>query len=133
MTTLYKKVGRKYVPYSQSFADYEMAIPVGSFMLVYAYQDGGKKYSYKVKPDTAGFEAAAMIAEHSICEAIHEKSKYDCDTGKVKRYTKKQLAIIKEFRAKMIATGGLMPTWWTTKASYEIAAAAIDAVRNYKP
>jgi hypothetical protein len=132
MTTLYKKVGRKYVPFAERIGDYELTIPVGSFVLIYAYTNGGRRYTYKVKPDTAGFEAAAMIAEHSICEAIHEKAKYDCDK-KSMPYTKKQLAIIKEFREKMIEAGGLMPMWWTSKASYEIAGAAIDAVRNYKP
>jgi hypothetical protein len=131
VTTLYKKEGRKYVPYAERLGDYELTIPVGSFVLSYAYANGGKRYSYNVKPDTAGFEAAAMIAQNSICEAIHEKSKYDCDKKSIP-YTKKQLAIIKEFREKMIEAGGLMPMWWTSKASYEIAEAAIDAVRNYK-
>jgi hypothetical protein len=133
MTTLYKKVGRKYVPHRESFLDSELTIPVGSFVMAYAYTGGGKKYSYEVKPDTAGFVAAAMIAQHSIVEAINEKNRYRPDAAKSTPYTKEQRALVEEFSEKMRATGALLPDWWTTNASYEIADAAIDAVRNYKP
>ena len=48
-------------------------------------------------------------------------------------YTKKQLAIIERYRAEMAAAGGMFPIWWQHKSSTEIAQAAIEAVRGYKP
>lgn len=128
---LYKKVGRKYVPQCRVF-DFEHAMPVGSFMLVYAYTDGGKQYEYAVTPDTASFVAAAMIAKKAMREAIQEKSEYRPDTRGT-ALTKKQAAILLEYRQKMRDAGGNMPSWWSSSSSSELADAAINAVKDYKP
>jgi hypothetical protein len=71
---LYRKVGRKYVPaYSLSEWSYDKdMMPVGSFRLVHAYSDGGRRYAYEVTPDTAGWVAAATLAVHAMTEAIHK-------------------------------------------------------------
>jgi hypothetical protein len=127
---LYRKVGRKYVPARQTFDDYAPMIPVGSFVLTYAYTEGGRSYTYDVKPDTAGFVAAAKIAQHAMEEAIREKCKYKPEHVK---WTKKQQAIMEDFQKQMQAAGGNIPTWWTSASGYEIAQAGIDAVQNYKP
>jgi hypothetical protein len=129
---LYKKVGKKYVPQSRVF-DFEHAMPVGSFMLVYAYTDGGSQYEYAVTPDTASFVAAAMVAQKAIEDVIRDKSEYKPDPAHIKKFTKKQADIVIDFRKAMREVGGNMPTWWTQSSSHEISKAAIDAVRNYKP
>ena len=129
-TPLYKKVGRKYVPvsaYWNTFDNHDQ-MQVESFRLTYAYADGGKRYEYDVAPDTAGFVAAALIAKHAICEAITESSRMR-PSGQIP-YTKKQLALIAQFRKDM---GGMMPTWWTENSSYAIADAAIEAVKGFRP
>lgn len=37
------------------------------------------------------------------------------------------------YRTEMAAAGGMFPSWWQHKSSTEIAQAAIEAVREYKP
>jgi hypothetical protein len=128
---LYKKVGRKYVPQNRIF-DFEHAMPVGSFMLVYASKDGSKQFEYEVKPDTASFVAAAMVAKGALIKVIRDKSEYKPD-GTTHRMTKKQIAILNEYRAKMLEAGGSMPTWWKASSDYDLADAAIKAVREYAP
>lgn len=128
---LYKKVGRKYVPQSRTF-DYETTQPVGSFMLTYAYTDGGRAYNYAVTPDTASFVAAAMVAQKALEQAIRDKSEYRPD-ARGTSLTKKQAAILLEYRKKMREAGGNMPSWWSSSSSYELSQFAIDAVRDYKP
>ena len=128
---LYKKVGRKYVPVRQTFAGYDSpTIPVGTFVLTYAYTDGGRSYTYDVTPDTASFVAAAKVAQKAMEEAIQEKCKYKPEHVK---WTTKQQAIMQDFQRQMFKAGGNMPTWWTSASGYEIAQAGIDAARDYKP
>ena len=128
--TLYKKVGRKYVPVSafwDCLGNHDQ-MQAGTFRLTYAYADGGKRYEYDVQPDTAGFVAAALIAKHAMCEAITEASRMR-PSGQIP-YTKKQLALIAQFRKDM---GGMMPVWWTENDGYAIADAAIEAVKGFRP
>ena len=126
--TLYKKVGRRYIPVSQRWDDYGIQIPVGSFVLVHAYKEGGRTYQYEVKPDNAGFLAAATIARNAMAEAIRDASIAKPSEGELKPYTKKQLAIIEKFRQDMAEAGGLVPVWWNHKAPQDIAEAGIKAV-----
>lgn len=128
--TLYRKVGRKYVPARLTFDDYAPSLKVGTFVLTYAYLDGGKSYTYDVTPDTASFVAASKIAQTAMEEAIQEKCKYKPEQVK---WTKKQKDIMADFQHQMFQSGGSMPTWWTSASGHEIAQAGIDAVRNYKP
>jgi hypothetical protein len=65
--TLYKRVGRKYIPVSAHWSDCngdQMA--TGTFRLTYAYADGGKRYEYEVTPDTAAAVAAMTIAKKAM-------------------------------------------------------------------
>jgi hypothetical protein len=129
--TRYKKVGRKYVPVAVDWNEYGGLIDsmnVGEFRLKYAYENGAGYYEYKVEPATAPFVAAAMIARLAMVDKIISFSKMR-PSGSTK-YTKSQIAAIAEFREKM---GGMFPSWWTENSAYEIADAAIDAVKNYKP
>lgn len=129
--TLYKKVGRKYVPYAIEWTDKD-TLKTGQFRLHYAYTDGGGMYFYDVKPDTAGFVAAAMVAHKAIEESIREASK-PRPSGETIHYTKKQLEIIKRYREEMMQAGGMLPEWWAHTRPWDIADAAINAVRNFKP
>lgn len=128
---LYKKVGRKYVPVRQTFGGYDSpTIPVGTFVITYAYTGGGRSYTYDVTPDTASFVAAAKVAQKAMEKAIQEKCKYKPEHVK---WTKKQRDIMADFQHQMFKAGGNMPTWWTSASGYEIAQTGIDAARNYKP
>lgn len=127
--TLYKKIGRKYVPVSVNWHyDYLDGMDTGTFRLIYAYGKGERTYAYNVTPATASFDAAAMVARVAMEEKIREMAKMRPQTPIP--YTKKQLKAIEKFREEM---GGMFPSWWTENASYEIAQAGIDAVRNYRP
>jgi len=128
--TLYKKVGRKYVPFDAYWDDCYKTdrMRVGTFRLAYAYQDGGRMYQYDVTPSTAPMVAAMMIAKKAMEEAINESSKNKPSLPA--HYTKRQLALIEQFKSDM---GGMYPSWWTENSSHEISNAAIKAVLEYKP
>ncbi len=128
---LYKKVGRRYVPveatwFIQSGID---RMDVGSFRLAYAYKDGATRYEYEVTPDTAAFSAAMMIAREAMEKAMLDAAKATPHTT-VKPYTKKQLALIKKFIADM---GDMRPAYWQVASPYQIAEAAMQAVKEHRP
>lgn len=127
---LYKKVGRKYVPvHARWYEDHGAEqMPVGTFKLIYAYQDGGRRYEYQVKPDTAGVMAAMMIARKAMEQAIIDKS--SMRPSGLQPYTKKQLEAIERFKAEM---GGMFPSHWQENSAYEISESAIKAVLEYRP
>ncbi len=128
--TLYKKVGRRYVPVAAKWYEDDRCdqMKTGAFRLTYAYNDGGRRYEYDVTPATAPVVAAMMIARVAIEEAITKASRME--PMSLRNYTKKQKAIIDEFREKM---GGMLPTYWTAKSAYKISEAAIKAVQEFKP
>ena len=128
--TLYKKVGRKYVPVSAHWAeDNRMnSMRVGTFRLTYAYADGARRYEYEVTPATAPTAAAMLIAKQAMCEAIREASRMRPQFAH--KYTTKQQAALARFREEM---GGMMPSWWIEGFDYTVADAAIKAVLEFKP
>lgn len=129
---LYRKVGRRYVPaYNVQSAYDKDFMTVGTWRMVYAYEAGGRRYHYNVKPDTAGFEAACMLAREAMERAIAEASKARPQLGQIP-YTKRQLALIEEYRQRMADAGIAVPTWWQHSSPHEISQAAIDAVKNWK-
>lgn len=131
--TLYRKVGRKYVPaYNIQSAYDKDFMKVGTWRMVYAYEAGGRRYHYDVKPDTAGFEAACMLARHAMEQAINEAAKANPQLGTVTPYyTKKQLKVIEDCRQRMAEAGILMPLHWQHSTAHEISQAAINAVKNW--
>ena len=128
---LYRKVGRKYVPVSAYWPEetHQNRQAVGTFRLIYAYADGGRRFEYDVTPATAPTVAAMMIAKHAMCEAIREASKTRPQGGMVK-FNKKQVALIKKFREDM---GSMYPEWWSEAHPHEVADAAIKAVMEFRP
>ena len=128
--TIYRKVGRKYIPaYSLAAWNYEGDLmPVGSFRLVHAYCDGGRRYAYDVTPDTAGW-VAATLAVHAMTEAIHKVNHYTIASGTP--WTKKQQAAIAQANAILEAAGIWSRRGWTTAAAHDVAKAGIDAVRQW--
>ena len=128
--TLYRKEGRKYIPVHARWyeADRVDFMKVGTFRLTYAYTDGGRRYEYDVTPAYAPAVAAMMVAKHAMREAIAEQAQMR-PSGVVK-YTKRQLALIKQFKHDM---GGMYPSHWTSSSPDEIANAAIQAVLEFKP
>ena len=129
--TLYRKVGRRYVPaYSLSEWSYDKDLmPVGSFRLVHAYSDGGRRYEYDVTPDTAAWVAAATLALHAMTEAIHKANKPTVASSTP--WTKKQQAAIAQANSILEAAGIWSRRGWTTAAAHDVAKAGIDAVRQW--
>lgn len=130
-TPLYVKQGRKYVLWGNTQrSDIEADVMrAGAFHLVWCPAPGEQRFRHDVTPDTAGFTAAAMIAQRAMEDAMQEAAGAK-PTTTIQRYTKKQLAIIEKFRSDMRATGLLEPQWWTNASSREIAEAGILAVRE---
>lgn len=134
--TLYRKVQRgKRTTYEVAYSAQDWNTPdlmrPGTFRMVYAYTDGGRRYEYEVTPDTAGFMAAATIARQSMEEAIKQAS--NAKPMGVVHYTKKQLAVLADCRERLESCGALLPAHWVHTSAHDISQAAIDAVRNFKP
>ena len=127
---LYRKVGRKYVPVSAYWPEetHQNRQAVGTFRLIYAYQDGGRRFEYDVTPATAPTVAAMMIAKTAIEDAVREKARMRPYNAQA--YTAKQLKTIAKFREDM---GGMMPSWWTEGSAFDISDAAIKAVMEFRP
>ncbi len=132
--TLYRKVGRRYVPVLNSRTYERDTMHVHTWRMVYAYSDGGRRYQYDVKPDNASFKAAAMLAKQAMVDAILKASRatLDIDNGRPFRDTAKQKRIIKRFRAEMAAAGGMLPVWWVHTSAEDVANAAIKAVEEWR-
>ena len=128
---LYRKEGRRYIPtYSLAGWNYEGDLmPVGSFRLVHAYSDGGRRYAYDVTPDTAAWVAAATLAVHAMTEAIHKANQHTIASGAP--WTKKQQVAIAQANAILEAAGIWSRHGWTTAAAHDVAQAGIDAVKQW--
>ena len=120
--TLYRKVGRKYIVMGESEQYDRIIMPPQGFVLTHR-RDGVTQWEYGVKPDNASFIAASMVARTAMEEAIRAKSTYRPQTER--KYTKKQLGHIEQFKADM---GMAYPDWWTQTSARDIAQAGIDAV-----
>jgi len=131
MTTLYQKIGRRYVPVSTRWNDDSDQMKVGQFRLTYCYTKGGCKYEYNVTPATASWKAAAMVAREAMEKAIQEKSV--ARPHQSLPYTRRQVVIINRFRKEMKEAGGLLPHWWEHTSAYELSEAAVKAVEEYRP
>lgn len=128
---LYRKEGRRYIPtYSLATWNYEGdMMPVGSFRLVHAYSDGGRRYAYNVTPDTAAWVAAATLAVHAMTEAIYKANQHTIASGTP--WTKKQQAAIAQANAILEAAGIWSRRGWTTAAAHDVAQAGVDAVKQW--
>ncbi len=127
---LFEKVGRRYKPVSRAFEYEHLRIPVGTFVLIHAYSEGGTRFVYDVTPDTAAFKAAANIAKKAMVDALQKASPAKPQIGVSKPYTQKQLALIEKFRIDMAEAGGLVPDFWQFQRLEDIAQAGIDAVNG---
>lgn len=134
-TALYEKVGRRYVPWGNAWSwDRDAdAMKAGTFRLTACAGEGSYRYEYDVKPDTAGFVAAAEVARLAMEQAMQSASIGRPVGNGSRAYTKRQREIIEKFRADMAEAGGLMPSMWTVSSARDIVQAGIDAVRGWKP
>lgn len=130
-TVLYEKVGRRYKPCHLLWTDPRDIMKPGTFRLTYAYGNGGYCYSYDITPATAAWAAAAAMARQVMVEAMREAAA--SRPSEPRKYTKKELAIIKKYRKEMAEAGGSFPEWWAISSPYEIADAAIKALEEWKP
>jgi len=132
--TLYRKVGRKYEAIGTArelHRSYEHLLKAGQWRMEYCPRDGRGRYWYDVKPDTASFCAAAMLAEDAMLEAIDAARLAKVQEPKL-QMTKRQQKALEQSR-KILAEAGLLdPVWWEHKSAYEITKAGLDAVREYK-
>ena len=130
--TLYRKVGRRYVPVLNSRTYERDTMHVHTWRMVYAYSEGGRRYEYNVKPDNASFKAAAMLAKQAMVDAILKASAATLHVQNGLPFTQKQKRIIKRFRAEMEAAGGMLPVWWVHTSAEDVAKAAIKAVEEWR-
>jgi hypothetical protein len=72
MSTLYKKVGRKYVPVAEYSNEVVDSFPKGTH-LVMCYP-GGQSRRFNIDPAYAPMIAAGRVAEDAICRAISKAS-----------------------------------------------------------
>ena len=121
--TWYRKVGRRYIAVREAEPHNYITMPDG-YTLTYR-KDGATRWEYAVKPDSAGFMAAAMAARVAMEAAIAAKATYQ--PSPIVQYTKKELGYIKRFKDEM---GMRYPRCWTQATAFEIAQAGIDAVRG---
>lgn len=122
--TWYRKSGRKYVPIVEAEKYDYITMPAEGFTLTYR-RDGMTRYEYDVKPDTAGFTAAATVAREAMEEAIRQAATYRPSAPIP--YTRKQMQLIEKFKVDM---GMVTPTWWQQTSARDIVQAGIDAVRG---
>lgn len=121
--TWFRKVGRKYVPIVEAEKYDYLTMPANGLTLTYR-KDGRTQWEYDVKPDAASFVAAAMVARAAMEAAINEAATYKPQPT-MRLYTKRQLALIEQFKADM---GMAYPSWWEQTSTRDIAQAGIDAV-----
>ena len=117
-----RKPNGRYEPVGEAEHYDHIIMPPQGFVLTHR-RDGVTQWEYGVKPDNASFVAAAMAARTAMEEAIRAKSTYRPQTER--KYTKKQLGHIEQFKADM---GMAYPDWWTQNSARDIAQAGIDAV-----
>ena len=76
-----------------------------------------------------------MIAREAMI-ALMDAAATSCPnltrSEKGKPYTKTQLQIINRFRDEMVATGAMLPEWWTVSSAASIADAAIKAIEEWR-
>ena len=72
MSTLYKKVGRRYEPVAEYGNEVVDSFPKGTH-LVMCYP-GGQSRRYNIDPAYAPMIAAGRVAEDAICEAMRKQS-----------------------------------------------------------
>ena len=126
---IYIKRGRRYIPWGHSQAWETDVLLAGQWRLEFCPRDGSRRYAYDVRPDTAGFVAAAQIAQGAMESAMDSAAVATPST--TIPYTRKQREIIERFRTEMAAAGGLLPSYWIHTSANDIATAGIDAVRNW--
>lgn len=85
-----------------------------------------------MRPDTAGFLAAAEIARDAMEQAIQKRAVATFQPGAVP-YTKAQLKALENARAYLAEAGVLLPQWWQHATAREVSEAAIEAVRRWQP
>lgn len=108
---------------------HEDVMLAGAHRLTYCPEDGHRRYTHDVTPDTAAFLAACNIAQYAMEQAIAEKAK--AAPQRSNTYTLEQQKIIEKFRNDMAEAGALVPDYWTGNSAYEIARAAVEAVRRF--
>ena len=72
MTTLYKKVGRRYEPVAEYSNEAIDSFPKGTH-LVMCYP-GGQSRRFNIDPNYAAMIAAGRVAEDAICESMRKAS-----------------------------------------------------------
>ena len=100
----------------------------GEFRLVHAVGEGGYRYHYDVKPDTAAFIAAASIAEEAMVKAMMDASKVQ-PAQPLEKYTIKQLEAIRKAR-DIMQEAGCFVSHWQYAGVHDIVRAGIETVKK---
>jgi hypothetical protein len=117
-----RKPNGRYEPIVEAESYNYVTMPAEGFTLTHR-KAGATQWEYAVTPDTASFVAAAMVAREAMEESIRQAATYRPSAPIP--YTKKQLAIIEQFKVDMQMH---VPTWWEQTSARDIVQAGIDAV-----
>jgi hypothetical protein len=131
-TQLFVKRGRRYYPWGNGdhYDNDYSAMKIGTCRLIYCPEPGHYRSRYDVTPESAGWMAAAMLAEYAMQEAMADRALAQPQPD-FAPYTVEQQRLIEQFRQDMAAAGGLTPFYWTHSTPAEIAKAGVDAVKQH--
>jgi len=102
MTTLYKKVGRRYEPVAEYSNEAIDSFPRGTH-LVMCYP-GGQSRRFNIDPAYAPLIAAGRVAEDAICRAISKASELRPQTTPLTKKQKEAWEALKESFGDEIST-----------------------------
>ena len=125
---LYRKRGRRYVAVEshRPWGSDDVMKP-GQVRLEVCTAEGERSYQYGIEPDLAAWHAAALLARAAMVRAICDASVAQPEGST--QLTEAQREIIERFGAELAAAGALIPQWWQHADAYQIAEAAIKAVK----
>lgn len=118
MTTLYEKVGRRYVPVHDTEA--YRGLPAGDWLV--SVRGGLTTVRRLVEPDHAAFLAAARVAEDAMLGALRRASEARPQKGRLTGKEQRAFAAWKEVM-------GEETMMLTRDSAYDIVQAGIEAVK----
>lgn len=131
-TIYYTKQGRRYLPAANGrplHYDHDV-MQVGMSRLETVVASGERTYQYGIAPEYAGIAAALALLRHDLTHQIRLIATGN-PVEQSMEYTPDQIALIDEFRERMAAAGGLLPSNWTARSASDIATALFELLEAH--
>ena len=120
MTTLYKKVGRRYRPVAQHDSAVMDGLPYGEHLI--SVRQGSESRRHHIDPALAPMIAAGLYAEDAVSRAIYNAMELRPEPVKM---TPRQ----QELMAELTASMNQQDTRWTRPCAQDAARAGIQALQ----